>query len=86
MVSKRLTVHWKTFILTHPSLTLKERSNVKSDTTKRFVAYGFLKFDRTFQTSRINNKQDRDNFVKNGNAGDSNKITLRLSPKLVNVS
>ena len=54
------------------NLTLKERSKVKSDTTKRFAACGFLKVDCKLQTSRTNNKQDRDTFVKNVNAGDGN--------------
>ena len=58
----------------------------------RFAAYGFLKVDCTLQTSRTNNKRDRDTFFKNMNAGDGNgsksettnqrtatKITHRLS-------
>ena len=45
-------------MLTRPSLTSKEGSKVKSDITKRFPAYGFLKVDCTLETSRTNNKQD----------------------------
>ena len=57
-------------MLTRPSLTLKERSKVKSDITKRFAAYGFLKVVCTLETSGTNNKPDRDTFVKNANSGD----------------
>ena len=42
----------------HYSLTFKEWSKVKSDTTKRF-----LKVDCTLQTSKTNNKQHRGNFM-----------------------
>ena len=42
------------------SLTLNERSKVKSDTDKRFTEYGFLQVECTLQISRTNNKQDRD--------------------------
>ena len=86
-------------MLTRPSLTLKKRSKVKFDITKRFPTYGFLKGDCTLQTSRSNNKQDRDTFVKKVNVGDGNgfncyttnestltKITQRLSPKLMKLS
>ena len=45
------------------SLTLKEWPTVKSDSTKRLAAYGFLEGDCTLQTSRSNNKQDRGIFV-----------------------
>ena len=41
----------------NPHLTLKERSKVKSDHTKRFPAHDFLDFGLPFQTSRTNNKQ-----------------------------
>ena len=51
-------------MLTHHSLTLKEWSKVKSDSTKRFAAYGFLKVDCTLHISRTNNKRDRGIFVK----------------------
>ena len=45
---------------------------IKSDSTKRFAAYGFLKVDFTLETFRTNNKLDRDSFVKNVNVGDGN--------------
>ena len=80
-------------------MTLKERSKVKSDTTKGFAACGFLNIDCTLQISRSNNKQDKATFVKNVNVGGGNgsnsnttnestltKITQRLSPKLVKLS
>ena len=44
---------------------MKEWSKVKSDTTKSFVAYGFLKVDSTLQTSTTNNKQDLGTFMLN---------------------
>ena len=61
-----------TFMLSRHSLTLKDWCKVKSDSTKRFSANGFLKVYCTLQTSRSNNKRDRNTFVKNMNAGDSN--------------
>ena len=86
-------------MLSPNNVTLKERSKVKSDTIKRFAAYGFLKVDCTLQTSKTYNKRDRDTFVKNMNAGEANgsksettnkstatKITHRLSPKLLKLS
>ena len=36
-----------TFMLTCPSLTLKEESKVKFDITKRFAVHGFLKVNYT---------------------------------------
>ena len=48
--------HMFTFMLSHHSLTLKKCSKVKSVTTKRFAANGFLKVDCTLQTFRANNK------------------------------
>ena len=82
--------------MTRLGLTLKEWPKVKSDTTKRFAAYGFLTVNCTWETSRTNNKRDRDTFVKHINVGDSNgckskttnqstatKITHRLSLKLI---
>ena len=71
-----------TFILTHPSLTLKERSKVKSDVAKRFAAHGFLKVDRTLQASGANYKRDRDTFAQNmyaGHGNGSNKDTTNQS-------
>ena len=72
---------------------------MKSDTTKTFTAYGFLKVDCTLQISRSNNKPDRDSFVKNASVGDGNgtkskisnqrlatKITHILSPKVIKLS
>ena len=38
-------------------------SKVKSDSTKRFAAYGFLKVNWALQTSRTNNKQGRGTFM-----------------------
>ena len=52
-----------TLILTRLSLTLKEWSTLKSDTTKRCTADGFLKVDYTLQTSKTNNKQDIGTFI-----------------------
>ena len=82
-----------------PLFDLEGESKVKSDITKRFVAYDFLKVYCTLQTSRTNNKQDSDTFVKNVNAGDGNSsksnttnestaanITHRLSPKVMKLS
>ena len=40
-----------------PSLTLKEGSKVKFDSTKRFAGHNFLQSDYTFLTSRTNNKE-----------------------------
>ena len=45
------------------NLTLKERSKVKSDITKRFAAYGFLKVDCTLETSRTINKREMCTFM-----------------------
>ena len=53
-----------------------------------------LMVDCTVQMFRSNNKQDRDTFVKNMNAGDGNssnkstgtKITHILSPKLMKLT
>ena len=84
-----------TFTPSRHNLTLKEWSKVKSDTPKICS----IKVDCTLQTSKTNNKQDRDTFVKNVNAGDGNgskskttnestvtKITHRMSPKLMKLS
>ena len=55
--------HMCTFMLSHHSLTLKKRSKVRSDITKRFTGYCFLKEDCTLETSRTNNKRDRGTFM-----------------------
>ena len=48
---------------TRPSLTSRECSKVKSDISKRFEAYDFLKADCTLEACRTNNKRDIGTFM-----------------------
>ena len=46
------------FYVDQPKFALEGVVQVKSDTTKIFTAFGFLKVDCILQTSRTNKKQD----------------------------
>ena len=68
-------------MLTRPILTLKVQSKFKSDITKRFAAYDFLKVDCTLETSRTNESDTPKRFE----ASDFLKIDWTLeTPKTIN--
>ena len=66
-----------TFQFGYPRLTLKERSKVKSDHIKRFLAHDFLWVGFTLQTSETNNKRVMSTF-KFGYS----RLTLKEVPKV----